>query len=111
MAYRIRVTKSICSYCGTTVREERGIPSSFGMKYGRCPKCKKIFRTNKKLYSDMPKEYRDNERKNFFKVIVVAIPLLFGLLVVSILTNWLLVEAITLLLGICTFGYVFLYFK
>ena len=91
MVYKIRVCTSSCPYCGATISKEYYGPGVWGPKFGRCPNCKNIFRTGKKLYSDISQAERDKDRKEFIQAISITIPLFFISLIVTILTGWELV--------------------
>lgn len=88
MVYKIEICTNKCPYCGTTISKEYGGRSMWGPKFGRCPNCKNIFRTNKKLYSDISQAERDKDRKDFIQAISITIPLFFISLIVTILTGW-----------------------
>lgn len=91
MVYKIKICTSTCPYCGATISREYYGPSIWGPKFGRCPRCKNIFKTNKRLYSDVPKEERDTDRKEFLQGVAITIPLFLVSLLITIFTGWELV--------------------
>ena len=95
MVYKIKICTSSCPYCGATISKEYYGHSVWGPKFGRCPKCKNIFRTRKKLYSDIPIEERKKDRKEFFQGITITIPLFLVSLIITIFTGWELVGLLT----------------
>ena len=103
MVHKISVCTSSCPYCNTTISKEYNGSSAWGPKFGRCPKCHKIFKTNKKLYSDTSKAERDSDRKEFLQVIPILIPLFIVSLLITIFTGWALMGLIAFASGMSVF--------
>lgn len=99
MAMRVRVTTYTCPKCRHTLKREYGGGSIYGEKYGRCSKCGYIYRTGKKLYSDLSEEElkeQKNIRKEFYKIFI---PTFIISLIVLIITGWQLFGAGVFLSG------------
>ena len=99
MAMRVRVTTYTCPKCRHTLKREYGGRSIYGAKYGRCYKCGYIYRTGKKLYSDLSEEElreQKNIRKEFLKILV---PTFIISLIVLIITGWQLFGACVFISG------------
>ena len=92
MAYRkIRVCTSFCPYCNSTISKEYNGPAVWGPKYGRCAKCKKIFKTGKRLYSDVSEQEKEKDKKELLQVVGGGIPLFIIAIIVRCVTGWILV--------------------
>ena len=111
MTYKIRICTSSCPYCGATVGKEYHSSSPYGLKFGRCPNCKKIFKTGKMLYSDISQENRDEERKGIFQFISVTIPLFILSVFITIYTGWALVGLLGFFLFMPTVLSIFAHFQ
>ena len=100
MVRKITICTTSCPYCGTALSRESYGPSPWGPKFGRCPNCKKIYKTKKKLYSDTSRAERDKDRNEFIHTISILIPLFFVALIVAILTTWVVVGLLAFFLFI-----------
>ena len=111
MVYKIKVCTSSCPYCGATISKEYYGPDVWGPKFGRCPSCKNVFRTGKKLYSDISQAERDKDRKEFIQAISITIPLFFISLLVTIFTGWELVGLLSFFFFMGTLIFVVSHFQ
>ena len=102
MVYKIKICTSSCPYCGTTISKEYYGPSIWGPKFGRCQRCKNIFKTNKRLYSDISQDERAKDRKEFLQGIAITIPLFLLSLLTTIFTGWELVGLLAFFAFLCT---------
>lgn len=102
MVYKIKICTSSCPYCRTTISKEYYGPGIWGPKFGRCPRCKNIFKTNKRLYSDISQDERIKDRKEFLQGIAITIPLFLISLLTAIFTGWVLVGLLAFFAFLCT---------
>ena len=102
MVYKIKICTTTCPYCGMTISKDYYGPGTWGPKFGRCPRCKNIFKTNKRLYSDVSQAERAKDRKEFLQGIAITIPSFFVSLLITIFTGWELVGFITFFTFLCT---------
>ncbi len=88
MVYKVRVYTSRCPKCGHTIGKDYYGPEVLGPKFGRCSNCKTIYKTGKKLYTDISEQERQADKDEFTKAILILIPLFFVSLFVTIFTGW-----------------------
>lgn len=111
MIYKIKVCTSSCPYCGTVISKEYYGPGAWGPKFGRCPKCKNIFQTRKRLYSDVSQSERKKDRKEFLQGIAITIPLFVISLIITIFTGWELVGLVAFFALLGTIAFCSAYFS
>lgn len=89
MVYKIPPTyTNICPYCRNELSNAPLRGDRWGPKYGRCEHCKKIYRTGKKLYSDLPPEEKAaDKRKMRITAISAALVMLLAYAICAI-TAW-----------------------
>ena len=88
MVHKIKICTSTCPYCGNPVSRDYHGPEKWGLKYGRCNNCKMIFRTGKKLYSDLSPEEREADKKELTQGLKITIPVFLISLAVTCATGW-----------------------
>lgn len=100
MIYKINIYSRKCPYCGKDLNKEYYAPEIWGMKYGRCPYCKTIFSTGKRLYSDVSPEERKKEKKDTINMGLILTSLFIISVLTTIFTGWELMGVFAFLLFI-----------
>jgi hypothetical protein len=73
MTYKFTIHTSRCPYCGEIISSGYDGPAEWGLKYGRCDECNGIYKTGKKLYSDLSPEQQKEDKDKFIHLMIVAI--------------------------------------
>ena len=87
MVHKINIYTRSCPYCNSAISKEYYGPEKWGLKYGRCTKCKGIFKTGKQLYSDLSPEEIMADKKEVIQVLKIVVPILLISFVVACVTG------------------------
>ena len=91
MVHKINVYTRSCPYCNSSISKEYYSPDKWGLKYGRCSKCKGIFKTGKQLYSDLSPKEKRADKEEVFQALKIIVPIFLITFVVACITGWELV--------------------
>lgn len=97
MVHKIPVYTHSCPHCGKTISKDYYAPEKWGLKYGRCTKCKGIFKTGKRLYSDLSPEEKMADKKEVVQALKILAPIFLISFVIACVTGWELVGLVALI--------------
>ena len=85
MVRKITTYTSTCPYCRSILSSGYFFEERWGLKFGRCNHCKKIYRTGKQLYSDLsPEEIADDKQKMRMTAMSAALVMLLSYAICAI---------------------------